>query len=79
MENLVSILIEEGKDPHWSNNARDITIGVITHLKYKHARLNMLRGLSPGMPGYIETNFAHVLEFMTKVQVIVLQLELEFL
>lgn len=66
VENLVSILIEEGKDPHWSNNARDITIGVITHLKYKHARLNMLRGLSPGMPGYIETNFAHVLEFMTK-------------
>lgn len=67
VENIVGILVGEGngRDPHWPNSAKSLIIGVLTHLKYKHARLNFLNGATPGDKDYIETSFYHVYEFLS--------------
>lgn len=67
VENIVGILVGEGngRDPHWPNSAKALIIGVLTHLKYKHARLNFLNGAAPGAKDYIETSFYHVYEFLS--------------
>lgn len=41
VSNIVTLLVgkPEGKDAHWKSNAISLIIGVLTHLKYKHAIL----------------------------------------
>lgn len=67
VSNIVTLLVgkPEGKDAHWKSNAISLIIGVLTHLKYKHAHINAEKDLKPGDKGYIETNFYHVYEWLT--------------
>lgn len=67
VENIIGILVGEGSGPdkHWSDNAKSLIIGTLTHLKYKHARINFLNSVTPGDEDYIETSFYHVYEFLS--------------
>ena len=67
IKSLVDIIVgeAEGSEAHWKNNAKDLILGVITHLKYKHSQFNKVHGFTPDDPEFIETNFSHVLEFLT--------------
>ena len=64
VENVVGIIVGEGNgnDKHWIENAKALIVGVVIHLKYRHAFLN--EGLSPDDEHFIETNFYHVREFL---------------
>lgn len=67
VENLLDIIVgpPDGKDAHWKTNAKALLTGSLIHLKYKHARMNMDKGLTPYDEGYIETSLYHVREFLT--------------
>lgn len=66
VSNIVQSLVGEGtgSDKHWVDNAKDLIIGCITHLKYKDAVYNTIHGLRPGDKGYKETCMYDVYQFM---------------
>lgn len=66
VSNLVSILVGEGSgnDKYWLDNAKDLIIGVVTHLKYVHCVENTKKDLHFGDPGYRETSMYDVYQFL---------------
>lgn len=68
--NVVDILVGKGSgnDAHWIQNAKTLIIGVLTHLKYKHAVENERNHRRPGDRGYRETNMYDVYEYLSDLK-----------
>lgn len=66
VSNLVEILVGEptGGDPFWSNSAKDLIVGIITHLKYKDMVINTKNDWHHGDPHYRETCMYDVYQFL---------------
>lgn len=66
VSNLVNILVGEGEgsQAYWTDNAKDLIIGVVTHLKYVDAVINTKNDLHPGDAGYRETSMYEVYQFL---------------
>ena len=66
VSNIVTCLVGKGSgnDAHWIENAKDLIIGCITHLKYKDAVYNTIHDYHPGDKGYKETCMYDVYQFM---------------
>lgn len=65
--NVITLLVgaPEGTDAHWKANAISLITGALVYLKYYHAKINNMKGLTPDDTGYIETNMYHVYEFLS--------------
>lgn len=55
----------EGSEAHWLENAKDLIIGVITHLKYKDTVYNTVHDYHPGDDNFKETSMYSVYQFLS--------------
>lgn len=67
----VSVLVHslvgsgEGSEAHWLENAKDLIIGAITHLKYKDTVYNTVHDYHPGDIKFKETCMYDVYQFLS--------------
>lgn len=55
----------EGSEAHWLENAKDLIIGAITHLKYKDTVYNTVHNYHPGDSKFKETCMYDIYQFLS--------------